>query len=92
MNEKKQKQRGLKQGFELIYKYRFVLSFLLLILLVSLKISGSSMGCWKLFLGDGESGIRLGEPRVWRNNVRISHDGCPYTSMLSVNILPSVWL
>ena len=44
MNEKKQKQRGLKQGFELIYKYRFVLSFLLLILLVSLKISGSSMG------------------------------------------------
>lgn len=68
MNEKKQKQRGLKQGFELIYKYRFVLSFLLLILLVSLKISGSSMGCWKLFLGDGESGIRLGEPRVWRSD------------------------
>ena len=49
MNEKKQKQRGLKQGFELIYKYRFVLSFLLLIMLVSFKISGSSMGCWKLF-------------------------------------------
>ena len=68
MNEKKQKQRGLKQGFELIYKYRFVLSFLLLIMLVSLKISGSSMGCWKLFLGDGESGIRLGEPRVWRSD------------------------
>ena len=68
INEKKQKQRGLKQGFELIYKYRFVLSFLLLILLVSLKISGSSMGCWKLFLGDGESGIRLGEPRVWRSD------------------------
>ena len=68
MNEKKQKQRGLKQGFELIYKYRFVLSFLLLILLVSFKISGSSMGCWKLFLGDGESGIRLGEPRVWRSD------------------------
>lgn len=68
MNEKKQKQRGLKQGFELIYKYRFVLSFLLLILLVSLKISGSSMGGWKLFLGDGESGIRLGEPRVWRSD------------------------
>lgn len=67
-NEKKQKQRGLKQGFELIYKYRFVLSFLLLIMLVSLKISGSSMGCWKLFLGDGESGIRLGEPRVWRSD------------------------
>ena len=68
MNEKKQKQRGLKQGFELIYKYRFVLSFLLLIMLVSFKISGSSMGCWKLFLGDGESGIRLGEPRVWRSD------------------------
>lgn len=68
MDEKKQKQRGLKQGFELIYKYRFVLSFLLLIMLVSLKISGSSMGCWKLFLGDGESGIRLGEPRVWRSD------------------------
>ena len=68
MNEKKQKQRGFKQGVELIYKYRFVLSFLLLILLVSLKISGSSMGCWKLFLGDGESGIRLGEPRVWRSD------------------------
>lgn len=68
MNEKKQKQRGLKQGFELIYEYRFVLSFLLLIMLVSLKISGSSMGCWKLFLGDGESGIRLGEPRVWRSD------------------------
>ena len=68
MNKKKQKQRGLKQGFELIYKYRFVLSFLLLIMLVSLKISGSSMGCWKLFLGDGESGIRLGEPRVWRSD------------------------
>ena len=67
MNEKKQKQRGLKQGFELIYKYRFVLSFLLLIMLVSFKISGSSMGCWKLFLGD-ESGIRLGEPRVWRSD------------------------
>ena len=32
MNEKKQKQRGFKQGVELIYKYRFVLSFLLLIL------------------------------------------------------------
>ena len=68
MNEKKQNQRGLKQGFELIYKYRFVLSFLLLIMLVSFKISGSSMGCWKLFLGDGESGIRLGEPRVWRSD------------------------
>lgn len=68
MNEKKQKQRGLKQGFELIYKYRFALSFLLLIMLVSFKISGSSMGCWKLFLGDGESGIRLGEPRVWRSD------------------------
>lgn len=68
MNEKKQKQRGWKQGFELIYKYRFVLSFLLLIMLVSFKISGSSMGCWKLFLGDGESGIRLGEPRVWRSD------------------------
>lgn len=68
MNEKKQKQRGLKQGFELIYKYRFVLSFLLLIMLVSFKISGSSMGCWKFFLGDGESGIRLGEPRVWRSD------------------------
>lgn len=68
MDEKKQKQRGLKQGFELIYKYRFVLSFLLLIILVSFKISGSSMGCWKLFLGDGESGIRLGEPRVWRSD------------------------
>ena len=68
MNEKKQKQRGFKQGFELIYKYRFVLSFLLLIMLVSFKISGSSMGCWKLFLGDGESGIRLGEPRVWRSD------------------------
>lgn len=68
MNEKRQKQRGLKQGFELIYEYRFVLSFLLLIMLVSLKISGSSMGCWKLFLGDGESGIRLGEPRVWRSD------------------------
>lgn len=68
MNEKKKKQRGLKQGFELIYKYRFVLSFLLLIMLVSFKISGSSMGCWKLFLGDGESGIRLGEPRVWRSD------------------------
>ena len=68
MNEKKQKQRVLKQGFELIYKYRFVLSFLLLIMLVSFKISGSSMGCWKLFLGDGESGIRLGEPRVWRSD------------------------
>ena len=26
------------------------------------------MGCWKLFLGDGESGIRLGEPRVWRSD------------------------
>ena len=68
MNEKRQKQRGLKQRFELIYKYRFVLSFLLLIMLVSFKISGSSMGCWKLFLGDGESGIRLGEPRVWRSD------------------------
>ena len=68
MNEKKQKQRGFKQGVELIYKYRFVLSFLLLIMLVSFKISGSSMGCWKLFLGDGESGIRLGEPRVWRSD------------------------
>ena len=68
MDEKKQKQRGLKQGFELIYKYRFVLSFLLLIMLVSFKISGSSMGCWKLFLGDGGSGIRLGEPRVWRSD------------------------
>ena len=68
MNEKRQKQRGLKQGFELIYEYRFVLSFLLLIMLVSFKISGSSMGCWKLFLGDGESGIRLGEPRVWRSD------------------------
>ena len=68
MNEKRQKQRGLKQGFELIYEYRFVLSFLLLIMLGSFKISGSSMGCWKLFLGDGESGIRLGEPRVWRSD------------------------
>ena len=68
MNEKKQNQRGFKQGVELIYKYRFVLSFLLLIMLVSFKISGSSMGCWKLFLGDGESGIRLGEPRVWRSD------------------------
>ena len=68
VDEKKQKQRGLKQGFELIYEYRFVLSFLLLIMLVSFKISGSSMGCWKLFLGDGESGIRLGEPRVWRSD------------------------
>ena len=68
MNEKRQKQRGLKQGFELIYEYRFVLSFLLLIMLVSFKTSGSSMGCWKLFLGDGESGIRLGEPRVWRSD------------------------
>ena len=68
MNEKKQKQRGFKQGVELIYKYRFVLSFLLLIMLVSFKISGSSMGCWKLFLGDGEIGIRLGEPRVWRSD------------------------
>ena len=68
MNEKRQKQRGLKQGFELIYEYRFVLSFLLLIMLVSFKISGSSMGCWKLFLGDGESGIRLGESRVWRSD------------------------
>ena len=68
MTEKKQKQRGFKQGVELIYKYRFVLSFLLLIMLVSFKISGSSMGCWKLFLGDGESGIRLGEPRVWRSD------------------------
>lgn len=68
MNEKRQKQRGLKQGFELIYEYGFVLSFLLLIMLVSFKISGSSMGCWKLFLGDGESGIRLGEPRVWRSD------------------------
>lgn len=68
MNEKRQKQGGLKQGFELIYEYRFVLSFLLLIMLVSFKISGSSMGCWKLFLGDGESGIRLGEPRVWRSD------------------------
>ena len=34
---RKTKAKRLETGFELIYKYRFVLSFLLLIMLVSFK-------------------------------------------------------
>lgn len=53
---------------DVLYQYRFVIAFLLLILLVSLKISGSSMGCWQIFLRDAPDGVRWGTPRAIRSD------------------------
>lgn len=67
-NEKIKRRRRRKQVTDFLYQYRFVLSFLLLILLVSFQISGSSMGCWQSFLGDAPTGVLLGGPRAIRSD------------------------
>lgn len=67
-DEKIKVRRQKKQVTDLIYQYRFALSFLLLILLVSFQISGSSMGCWQSFLGDAPTGVLLGGPRAIRSD------------------------
>lgn len=51
-----------------LYQYRFVLAFLLLVGLVSLQVSGSSMGCWQSFLGEDKSGVLVGPPRAIRSD------------------------
>ena len=56
----KQMGNKRKQAAEWIYQYRFALAFILLILLVSFKMNGSSMGCWRVFLGDAPTGVLLG--------------------------------
>ena len=68
MDEEVQKQRQRKKISDWLYQYRFVISFFLLILLVSFKISGSSMACWDIFLGDGNSGVIWGTPRALRSD------------------------
>lgn len=60
--------RKQKRIADVLYQYRFVIAFLLLILLVSLKISGSSMGCWQIFLRDAPDGVRWGTPRAIRSD------------------------
>ena len=53
---------------DFLYRYRFALAFLLLIVLTAFKISGSSMGCWSSILGEGESGVLMGTPRALRSD------------------------
>lgn len=65
---KKQIGNKRKQAAEWIYQYRFALAFILLILLVSFKMNGSSMGCWRVFLGDAPTGVLLGGPRAFRSD------------------------
>ena len=64
----KQMGNKRKQAAEWIYQYRFALAFILLILLVSFKMNGSSMGCWRVFLGDAPTGVLLGGPRAVRSD------------------------
>lgn len=64
--DKKQIKR--RKIADVLYQYRFVLAFLLLILLVSFKISGSSMGCWQIFLKDAPDKVLWGTPRAIRSD------------------------
>ena len=64
----KQMGNKRKQAAEWIYQYRFALAFILLILLVSFKMNSSSMGCWRVFLGDAPTGVLLGGPRAARSD------------------------
>ena len=66
--DRQQLRKSRMQTSEWIYQHRFVLAFILLILLVSFKISGSSMGYWQAFLGDAPTGVLLGEPRAVRSD------------------------
>lgn len=65
---KQQMSKNRKQAAEWIYRYRFALAFILLIVLVSFKMNGSSMGCWQVFLGDAPTGVLLGGPRAFRSD------------------------
>lgn len=61
-------KKQVKRLSDWLYRYRFVLAFLLFIGLVAFKISGSSMGYWQNFLVDSESGVLLGQPRAVRSD------------------------
>ncbi len=53
---------------DFIYQYRFALAFFLFIVLILLKMNGSSMGCWQALLGEDKSGVLLGGPRAYRSD------------------------
>ena len=68
MKGQDKKQTKRRKIADVLYQYRFVLAFLLLIGLVSCKISGSSMGCWQIFLKDAPDGVLWGTPRAIRSD------------------------
>ena len=52
-----------------IYKYRFVLAFIIIVVLVLLDLNGSSIGLWNTFLGkDGNKDVILGKSRGIRSD------------------------
>ncbi len=55
---------------EIIYKYRYHIAITIFILCIIFEISGSSIGCWKDFLGQQElnDGVILGESRTIRSD------------------------
>ncbi|MDO4730616.1 MAG: hypothetical protein Q4B14_00580, partial [Clostridia bacterium] len=57
--------------YDFIYKYRYLLASLVLILCVFFKLSGSSVGCWNQCMGDGvitNEGVLWGESRALRGD------------------------
>ena len=53
-----------------MYKYRYCLGIVLLIICVSLELNGSSIGCWNTYitLDDEDTGIIWGESRGIRSD------------------------
>ena len=68
MNEKRQKQRGLKQGFELIYE----LSLCIIIFAVNhvgfIQNQRIIYGVLEVVFGRWRKRYSFGEPRVWRSD------------------------
>ena len=56
-----------KDWFEKIYKHRYKVGIIILLISVLLEISGSSIGCWNQILG-GEDGVILGKSRSIRGD------------------------
>ncbi len=61
----------MKKNTQNLFKYRWVIGFLLLMILVALEINGSSLGVWSKVLPNGtteETGIIIGSNRELRSD------------------------
>jgi len=52
----------------LIYRHRFLIAAIVVVIGVLLKLNGSSIGCWAPFLGDSPTDVLFGFPRAIRSD------------------------